>query len=148
MMAAGFGFLGGMLSAWGQLQQGEAEEKAGLANAAIARQNAEESIRQAQEDERRLRVQGLKTLGDIRASYGASGVTNQGSALEVLKANASAIELDALNVKYEGQVKARMYRQQATMEIERGRSAKEASQFSAAGSLLLGAGSFASKGKS
>ena len=128
--------IGGFFSAYGQLIQGEAERDASYLNARQAEQNAVISLEQSAEEERRLRVQGQKVLGDMRASYGASGVTMEGSPMEVLKASAGAIELDALNIRTQGQNRYNAFRQEARMSRMRGEAVMRASQFGAAASAL------------
>lgn len=136
---------GGALQAYGQYQAGEAENRAAQLNAQVAGQNAALAIQQAAQDERALRVQGRKFLGDMRASYGASGVTMEGSPLEVMKESAAAIELDALNIKYEGETRALGFRNDARLERYRGEYAAAAGRLGAAATLLQTSGNVGSK---
>ena len=136
---------GGLLGAYGQMQAGEAEAQAAEMNAQIAEQNSLLAVEQAKENERRLRVQGRKVLGDISSGYGASGVTAEGSALEVLKSSAANIELDALNVRHEGAVKASMFRNEAKLSRYSGQAARTTGQTMAAATLLQAGGNMAKK---
>jgi hypothetical protein len=85
----------------------EAINATALANAQIAESNAlrfeaaataQETAGRAEEERRRTRAQFL--LADQRARYGASGVTIEGSPLEVLAFSAGQEELDALTIRF------------------------------------------------
>lgn len=137
---------GGVISAFGAYLSGQAEERAQRMNAEIARDNADQAILKAQDDARRLRLNGAKVLGDMRAAYGASGVTMEGSPLEVMKQSAANVELDALNALYMGEEKARAFRNEARMSEYRGDFASTAGKFGAASSLLSSAAQMAKAG--
>lgn len=116
--------------------QAGAESAAENYNADIAMQNATMANNQAAEEERKNRVQSKKQLGDIRASYGSSGVNIDGSALDVLEESAANAELDSLQIKHGGQVKARAYENEANLDRFRAKNAKVAGYFGAASSVL------------
>lgn len=142
-MAAGAMAAGAALSAVGSIRGGNAVANAAEYNAQNAEANAQESRQQASEEERRVRVQARKQIGAARANYGASGVTTEGSALDVLEESAANAELDALTVRHQGEMKARNFEQYANMERFKGREAKVAGYLGAAGSAAQGAGKFA-----
>lgn len=129
---------GEALSAYGALQQGSSDKAAGEFNAQIAERNAEYTIKKSAEDERRQRVISKKFIGDIRSSYGASGITMDGSALDVLEASAADAELDALTIRHEGRVKAAGYINEANYERTAGENAKRQSYLKAAGYVIQG----------
>lgn len=134
---------GAAMSAIGQLQQaqtakavGRYNQQLGERNAAIARdQTASEIVRQ-QRTARRVQ-------GAARAAYGASGVTMEGSPLDVLEDNATQAELDTLTLKYRGELRARGYEQAGSMARFEGDQAARAGRLRAASTLL---GSYGSKG--
>lgn len=73
----------------------------------IADQNRVLALQQgeiAADDQRR---ENRRQLSAIRAAYGASGLTLEGSPLAVLEDSAFETELDAQRASYEGRVKAR-----------------------------------------
>ena len=123
----------------GALAQGGGARAAGEYNAQVKEYQAQSSLLQAAEDERRLRVQARGKIAETRATIGASGITAEGSALDVLAASASNAALDALTVRHQGQMKAWAYRAGAASDLFEGKLAYEAGQIGAA-SALFGAG--------
>lgn len=100
-------FVGGMF-ALGAPDLAEAEFAAQAAeyDAKALEQDAGLARQQASEEERKLRVIARKQIGAMEAGYGASGVKQSGSALDVLQESAAAAEKDAQMVKYAGELKA------------------------------------------
>lgn len=127
---------GTAMSVLGQLQQAQTARAVGRynqqlseRNAAIARdQTAAEIIRQ-QRTARRVQ-------GAARAAYGASGVTMEGSPLDVLEDNATQAELDTLTLRYRGELRAQGYEQAGDMARFEGDRAARAGWTRAAGTLL------------
>lgn len=93
----------------------DAEAQAAEYNAGIADQNAVLTRQQYAEQERRYRDQSRLELGEIVARYGASGVTLDGSPMDVLEASARNAELNALTLRHEGEVKALAYTNDAAL---------------------------------
>lgn len=151
--------LSGVMSAASALSSGQSQSSAAQYNAAVARnnaivaqQNAQIAADQAAADARRQRDQAIKEKGKMRAAYGASGVTVEGSPLDVLEESALNAELDALITEYNGGLRARAYQNQAvaelntaTLEDMRGEAALSGSYTSAAGSLFGGAAKVGSR---
>lgn len=127
------------LGAIGAINEGKSAKIAGDYNARVAEQNAVYSRQQAVEEERRSRVVSRKFLGDMRASYGASGITLEGSALDVLGESAANAELDALTIRSGGEAKYASYQNEAGNERLAGRNALKSSRLKAAGYLIQGA---------
>lgn len=138
MMAGGAGVQ--MVSA---LQKAQAESTAARYNAETAEQNAKQAQDKAREDERQFRQQTKKQLGTMRANYGASGVTMEGSPLDVLESSAANAELDALKIRQTGEAKANAFRGEARLERFKGDYALKAGKLSAASALLSGGGQMA-----
>jgi hypothetical protein len=130
----------------GILQQGLAEEKASEYNAKNAENNAKLAREQGYEEERRQRIQSRKQLGDMRASYGASGVTMEGSAMDVLGESAAMAELDAQTIRQAGEAKAAAFESDARYERFKGHQAKTASRFAATTTILKGASKMGGSG--
>lgn len=148
MAAAGAVLMGGggILSSYGTLKEGYAAAAASDYNAALAEQNAVQAKYQAAEEERRQRVISRKALGDMRTSYAASGITMEGSALDVLTESAAAAELDALTIRHQGEVKATAYRNESALEKYKAKHQREAAKLGVASSLLSTGGKMAAAG--
>lgn len=128
------------LAALGQIGGGIAEKEAGEYNAAIKRRNAavhrDMAAAEAVQQQRKAR----KVIGSMRAAYGASGVTVEGSPLEVLQESARAAERDRAMIIYRGELRAIGAEAQASLDEEMGQSAERAGYLSGAGELLYGFG--------
>lgn len=132
---------GRVVSAYGKREAAQAEANVSEYNAEIAERNAELALISAAEKERRQRVIARKTLGSIRANYGASGVTMGGSAADVMAASAAEAEMDALNIKYQGELDAMEFRERARIERYKAKQTRKAGDIAAAADLL-GAASY------
>lgn len=129
---------GTAIATYGAVKQGQAASQAADFQASQAKQNAVISTQQAGEDERAFRVFSRQQLGAISEGYGASGVSNEGSAQDVLESGAQQSELDALKIRYGGQLKAKGYQNTATLSEAESRSASAGGYLSAAGTLASG----------
>jgi hypothetical protein len=104
------------VSAVASISQGMAASEAAKRNADIARRNAVIAQQQAAADaEAQQRASG-QALGRARAAYGASGVTSEGSPLDVLASSASLAELDRQNILYKGKLRAMGYQDTAAAD--------------------------------
>jgi len=126
------------LSAAGAIYEGQAAYKAGVYNAGVLRLKAAQIRTQAQAEEQQLLKNARKTVGDMRANYGASGLTMEGSPLDIMEESIKAANTDAYNIKYKGEMEARNAEFQAKLAQFRGESARTASYFQAASSLIGG----------
>ena len=149
---------GAGLGAIGAIQQGKAASAAANYNAAvannnaiIARQNAKLAQSESLAEEQAVRNKTARQVGTAGAAIGASGITAEGTALDVLEETAAMGELDALTVRWHGDLKARNFQQQASgyessavLERMQGKAAQKNAAFSAAGTLLSGVSSAAS----
>lgn len=133
----------------GKDQQDQADFNAQIQNynAQVAEQSAQSAIDKAQFDEEAQRRETKKKLSTQLALYGASGISpDTGSPLLVMEETASLGELDALAIRYAGDVEASRlrsvasgYRMQGEAETMKGESVRSASKWSAATSILGGA---------
>lgn len=130
--------VGTAFSAIGAIQQGQAANSAAKYNAAVAGQRATAAKQQAAADMDKKRRDTVRRLGSIRAAYGASGVTLEGSPLDVLAESAANAELDVLTIKYKGDLEATGYGNEATLETARGQQARTAGYMGAGAALLTG----------
>lgn len=135
------GLPGMLFGAMGSVVEGNSKADQANQQALISYDNAQLSRQQGAEEERRVRIMGRKVLGSAKASYAASGVTREGSALDVLEESAANAEMDALQVRHKGELEAWKHTQEAGMAITAGSNAKMAGYIGAASSLLKGAGS-------
>lgn len=141
-----------VIGAVSAVQAGKAQE-AGLKataksqeyNAEIERQNATVARQQANAREEAQRRQARQILGEQRAALSQAGIGLSGSAADVYRQSATNAELDALNIRYEGELAARgLLAQSELSRFEGGVSrmnagiAKRASYMDAASSLLSG----------
>jgi len=123
--------------------QGEAAEY----NATIAKQNSDIARSQTAGKEDLLRRKTAAILGEQRAAIGQSGLGLSGSMLDIYDESETNAEMDALNIRYEGELAARGYGNTANLENYYGDNAKRNAKQSMtggylgmAGSLLSGAG--------
>lgn len=131
LMGAGaaLNFIGGM-------QRAQAARRAGEYNAAIAEQNAQVSLQEAKEEERRKREFMTRQMGMMRANVGRSGLANEGSINEVLQDSAAQAELEALTIRHKGELQAMAYRQQGALAKWEAESNAKGYEMGAAASLL------------
>jgi len=129
---------GTAIQAVGQIQQGNAAKAAADFNAAVARNQAIGARQKATADAARQERESRLRAGAARAAIGASGVTGEGSALDILEANAAQEELDRLTILHGGEMQATGFETSAQLEQMRGAQAQKASRFAAGSTLLLG----------
>ena len=125
-VSSAIGFAGTALSAIGSIQSGNAQARA-------AEYNAQAAQNQAAAQEAQQRRQAARVMASGRANAAASGIEMDGSPLEVMADSAANAELDALTIRYGGQVRA-------DQERMRGSMARQAGYMGAASSLLMGMG--------
>jgi len=130
---------GGVISAAGQIYEGNAAYKAGILNAGLLQLKASQIRKQTQLEEKQLLVNARKIVGDTRAGYGASGVTMEGSPLDIMEESIKNATQDQMNIRYAGEINAREAEWDATLAKKSGQSARTASYFNAASSLIGGA---------
>jgi hypothetical protein len=131
---------GTAMSVIGAINQGQQAKSAANYNAQLANNNAiaaqQQAAANAAAQQRKSRMQ----LGSIRAGYGASGITMEGSAMDVLEQSAAMAELDRQSILYGGEIKSQGYQSTAGLELMRGENAETGSYFSAGSALLTGMG--------
>lgn len=131
-------------SAYASHQQGKAEEKMANYNAKLAQQEARNAELTAQENAKRQRKENRHRLAAIRSKVAKSGVAmGTGSPLDVLAQTAGNLELEALDLFREGELRRRSLLNQASMSVYQGQQAKSAANTQAIGSLIGGVSSAA-----
>ena len=123
----------------GVLAAGHAEGKKQDHIAKVEEQNAMLSRRNAgaQEDDQRERARRFQ--GSQLAAIGESGAGLQGSTADLFRESLFSTEMDALNIRYEGEIGGRNHQNAADMARYDGKQVKTNSYLSAAGALF-GAG--------
>ena len=142
-----------IFKAVGDIQQGNAayanaksQSFANDYNATIADNNARSVLEQANAREEQQRRQFRSLQGEAIAGAAQSGAGLDGSNADVLKQNAINNELDALTIRYEGQMQstglmaqAGLDRYAATANLKYAKSARTAGFMNAGADLLAGA---------
>jgi hypothetical protein len=126
----------------GAVAQARSARAAAKYNTAIAERNAVVSRQQAGVAETAQRQDSYRAMGRIRAGYSAAGVTPEGTPLDVLEDSAAEAELDALNIRYKGELSAIGYEGEAGLQRIRAKSALSTGVFNAGTALLAGAGGY------
>jgi ribonuclease E len=147
-LAAGASLVGTGITALGSATKGSQQQTASNVNAAIEQQAATTDLNQAQAQASNDRTKTGQLLGEIIADYGASGVDPTGvggSPLAVLSSNAAQGALQSQTDIYQGIVRANAAQGQAALDTVSGEEAYEAGMTSAAGTVLSGVGSTATK---
>lgn len=134
--------------------QADSEESAANAaryNAEINRQRSVIALQQGNANEETKRRESRVKMGNLRAGLIENGIGLEGTASDLVEASSLNSELDALNIRYESQLNARSYNQQAALDDQSAQSAKTrakqartAGYIGAASSALSGATKYAS----
>lgn len=116
-------------------------------NAAVAEQDARAAKDKAEYDEKAHRENVRKILATQRALYGKSGLSMEGSPLLVMEDTEKQGELDALAIRYGGDVASARSRSEANLARMTGRNNAYAAKggYIQAGSTLLSGAASASK---
>lgn len=133
---------GAAISAGGQIISGIQQKKAADYSAKVYENEAITQKAAAAYEEERHRDEVRRFIGIQRARYGASGIdiSAGGSAQAVINDTAAQGEMDALAIRYGGDVAAIEARNRAKMSKFEGKSAFSSGLFNAGATLLSGAG--------
>ena len=131
---------GAAISAYGAIQQGQQAKKAADYNAQLRTRDSRVALDQANQEAQQVRWAGQRAQGSLLAGYGASGVTGDGSPMDVLAASVSQAKLDEETVLYKGRMKSMGYESDAALNRVQGKNAVQQSQLQAASYLIGGAG--------
>lgn len=126
--AAGFAAvgqtLGTFVSVYGAVEQGKAAEEAGRQNQAMAEETARQIEREGEEDARIQKIVSTKQIGSMRAQYGASGITTDGSPLDYIIESTMNAERDNLNIKLNTIERAKSARMGGAYALQQGQAAQ------------------------
>lgn len=120
--------------------QAKAQGRALEANAQIQRDNARQASREASAAEDSQRRQARQVLGKQRASIAEAGIGFTGSSLDIVNQSTLNAELDALNIRYEGEMRRRGLINDANFtQFEADQSFAAAKQYKRAGYMKAAA---------
>ena len=136
------------MAALGSIKQGQAQSaqyksaaNAAEYNAIVARQNEQVALGQANVAEEQQRRKFRSMQAEAIAGLAQTGTALDGSNADVLQQSALANELDALTIRYEGQMKARGLMAQSELDRMSARASRGAASSAVTGSYLnAGAG--------
>lgn len=129
---------GTAISAVGAISSGRANADAARYNAQIAQQNAGIALQQGEADVIQQGKLNYRRLSGIKAAVGASGLTMEGSPLDVLESSAAEAELDTQNIRYNASLKALGFNTSAGMDRSRAANAEREGLYRAAATSILG----------
>lgn len=92
------------------------------------------------EEDQRVRARSI--IGDQLAAGAESGTDLNGSRFDALRASLYNAEVDALNIRYSGQLEAAGMRDRAAMMRAEGSAAQTTGYLNAAGTLVRGYGGY------
>lgn len=127
------------MTAVSSIKQGQQAEASAKFNADMQNRNALIARQQAGAEEEKQRRLTYMRQGAANAAYGASGVAMEGSPLDILEQSAAQEELDALNIRYRGEIGAQSAEGQAELSRMRGSAAAQAGMMGAGSAILMGA---------
>jgi len=140
------GAISSMDAADASADNSRAQAAAAQTNATIAQQNAHNTLAVSSANEDAQRRKSAYALGQQRASLLSAGIGAEGSAADVLAQSTGNAEMDALNIRYQGQLQAANYQNQSLMAnaqssaaLRSAANAEDAGTLGAATSLLGGA---------
>ena len=143
-----FSVIGAIQQGNAQSAQYKAQAQAADYNAKVAENNAIAINQQTAAREDAERRQRRIRLGSAAASMSQSGLTDTGSIMDMFDQSAIESELDILNSRYEGNLQARGYGEQAKLDrysaataSSNASAAKSAGMLNAGAALLSGASS-------
>jgi hypothetical protein len=125
------------LSAYGQYKEGKQQEKISEYNAAELEKRAKQEKVRAEYDEAAHRKRIQSVLSSQKAYQGTTGVDSPAH-LASLQETAIEGEMDALAIRYGGDVAASRAKSEAQIERYRGRSARQTSLLRTGATLLTG----------
>lgn len=134
-------FAGAAASAIGKIRAGQSAKAKGQYDAAVAERDAGVARDQANALALRQQREATKTLGGMRAAYGAAGVTVAGSPLDVLEESAGQAELDRLTILHNGELKANGLNDSAALSRTAGKAAATSGYIDAVGTMFNAYGS-------
>jgi hypothetical protein len=139
--------VGTAVTAYGQYQAGQAQERALNYQAAVQERNAQIARQNAEYDAQRQSARLRRAIGSQRAAVLASGIQMEGTALELQQDTVQQAEMDRLAILYGGEINYQNARSEAELSRMQGKAAGQAGTTAAFGTVLGGLGSVGVAGK-
>jgi hypothetical protein len=137
-IAPALAIVGGVISAVGALAAASAQAKAARFNAQVNERNAAIAREQGAEDAKRQQRLNVQRLGKLRAAYGEAGLSFEGDALSVFEDSAVQAELDVRRIKYNAELRAIGFEDQAQLDRMEAKAATTAGILGAASAFTGG----------
>lgn len=131
---------GAAISAYGAVQQAQAQKTAAQYNAGLSERNALVARQQADAAVLTQRRQAAQMHGTMVAGYGASGVELEGSPLDVMAYSVSLAKLDEANIRYRAELQAMGHQESATLDRMAGQTAEQQGYLNSASHFMTGIG--------
>jgi len=136
VMAVGTG-----LTALNQYQQGQNQQKVADWNADLQVQNAKDARAKSEQDAMERLKQAETLKGKQRLAYAAAGVDiSSGTPLDTMMQTARDAEMDAINIRKQGELTARNYYSDSEILRYQGKTGAQAATIGAGATILQGAG--------
>jgi len=132
--------VGTAVTAYGQYQAGQAQERALNYQAAVQERNAQIARQNAEYDAQRQSARLRRAIGSQRAAVLASGIQMEGTALELQQDTVQQAEMDRLAILYGGEINYQNARSEAELSRMQGKAAGQAGTTAAFGTVLGGFG--------
>lgn len=123
----------------GRMRQASAAQSAANYNARVADRNAKMIEQQGAMDAEAQRRQNIIRLGAMRGAYGASGITVDGSPIDVLESSATNMEMDRQTILRRVKLRSLGYESDADLSRMESSYARSNGLWGAAGTLISGA---------
>lgn len=106
-------------------QQYQSQADAANYNATVANQNAETALQASSANEEAQRRKSAQDMGHLRAGLAENGIgLDSGTATDLTEQSALNAEMDALNIRYQGQTQARAYKTQSALDTQAANQAR------------------------
>lgn len=126
------------ITVYGQQQQKKEAKRVAEFNAAIARNNAVAAQQWSRYNEDREREKQRYRRSQMLVNFLKSGVTLEGTPLDVLEEQVIQDEMDAIAIRRQGQAEAQDFRNQATIGVAEAAATGRAKNIESAGTILSG----------
>lgn len=130
--------IGTGVAVYGQMEAAKSAKEMGEYNAKLAENQAAQVDMEARESVRRRREQNRRFMAMQRTAYAKSGVTIEGTPLEVMAETAGILELEALDASRQASQQSMALRGQAAYDRRVGSTQARAAYIGAGASLLSG----------
>lgn len=136
-LSLGLSTAGGLISAYGQIQNNKATARAAKLNAAATEKASRDSIAAGEKESDKLRRQGAISTGAMRAQMAANGIDpNSADAMSLLNEQRTLIEEDAFTIRENSRRQGQGMAQQSANYTADASTARSNAFFQPMGTLL------------